>query len=415
VQLQPDPVLRALLDETIAVNLDGRRYYGLPLRPPHNHGLMANLALIATGRILGRPTLVSAAESRLLTDVRAVIDPSCGMVFEQSSGYQGLNARLWTKAADTLAAAGRAASAATIRAAAQAMATAGDLLVAPDGFRPAIGDGNPVGGFLLTARPQTRMLCRTAGWAAARTSWTATASHYVLRFGPRRELHGQDDHGSMTWTSAGVAVLTDPGSGTDLVPAYHPYQVSNAAHSVLGVRGVEFSGATTLLRAVLAPDHDVYVLRDAAGGVTRTRSVRTDSSLPLLMVLDRANATVGRVFTQRWHFAQRWRWNAARGRLSDGTATAGVVSIDLRTGGRRPRAASSAWIFPTPTAVMAPVLSAVRSGTSVALFSVVYVSVSGVRPVLRWYPGRVSGTGFVRVWWGRAHRDVRIDGTGIRG
>jgi hypothetical protein len=414
VQIQPDASVSGLLEASIRVNLDARRYYGLPRARPHNHGLMANLTLIDTGGILGRAGLLDRAQYRLLTDVRAVRDPACGMTYEQSAPYQGVNARIWGRTAERLARAGRTAAAARLRAAAVHMAGAYDHLVTPSGVIAAVGHGGPNTGFILPSHRATRMLCRVAGWAAGRTAWTPAATHYTLHFGPRRQMHGHADHGSVTWSVAGDTVLVDTGNWYDSGSAAARYANTNAAHNVLGVSGMELERATTLVRAAWRPLADSYTVRDVVPLATRTRSVRIDRALPLLMVLDRATATRTRSFTQRWHFASVWRATTTPSIVRSGDAIAGVVALDLRTGRMLSVRATSAVLFPTTRTVSRGRQLYVRtSGTSTAIFSVAYRSAGRTRPVLRWLPGSTPGSGIVRVWWGRVHRDIHIDRTGV--
>lgn len=414
VQIQPDTMVAAWLDSTILANLDMRRYYGLPRARPHNHGVMANLALIDTGVILGRTGLIDRAQVRLLADVGVVRDPSCGMTYEQSAPYQGVNARLWLRTADRLGLAGRPAAAARLRAAARHMAAAYDHLVTPSGRIAAVGHGGPERGFLLPAHRATRMLCRVSGWAAGRTAWTPSATHYTLHFGPRRQMHGHADHGSVTW-AVGDDVLVDTGNWFDRAAAAYRYADSNAAHNVLGVSGMELYRSTALVRASWQPRADTYTVRDTVPLVTRTRSVRIDRVLPLLMVLDRATATRTRSFTQRWHFASTWRATTTPSIVRSGDAIAGVVALNLRTGRMLSVNATSAILFPTTRTVSRGRQLYVRtSGTSTAIFSVAYRSAGRTRPVLRWLPGSAPGAGTVRVWWGRVYRDIHIDRTGIK-
>jgi hypothetical protein len=412
--VQRDAAVNRWLDEAIAANLDQNRYYGLPFHHPHNHGVMANIALIDTAAILGRDSLIDAAESRLYRDVQSVLDKRCGMTFEQSAAYHGFNVRMWRRAADHLEAARHTARLVTIRAAADQMAVAYDHLVAPDGRVAAVGDSSPNRGFFESSHATTRMLCPTAGWAAGRTSWTSTATHYTLRFGPARGMHGQNDHGSVTWAN-GDEVLVDPGYYYDTAADAGRWATSNAAHNVLGVAGVEFSGATSLQRSAWATSADTFAVRDVASSVTRTRSIRVDRTLPLLTVLDRGTSGVTRTFSQRWHFDPQWQTTKTPGRLTNGRSFAGVVALDLRTGRELPVATASALVFPTSTTTArAPVLWFTTRATSAAIFTVVYRTTTGARPVLRWLPGATAGTGTVRVHWGRTYRDVRIDLVGIR-
>lgn len=414
VQAIPSDPVRGLLDAAIAANLDAKRYYGLPYHAPHNHGLMANLTLLDSARILDRPGLTDAAQARLLTDSRAVVDASCWMVFEQSSAYQSFNARVWAQAARALAAQGRTDAANILAQRTAGMANAYALLVTPGGRDAAIGDSQPLAAGTSPGAGLSRLLCRTAGWAAARSNATSAATQYTFRFGPARKMHGHDDHGSVTWYP-GRSVLVDPGYFFDGASSLGRSAVVNAAHNVIGVAGIEFSGATALTYVSITSGVHTYDVRDQASGVTRTRGVRADLGLPLLAVLDRVRATRRVSATQRWHFDSSWRWDAVHGRFVNGPAVAGVVAMDLRTGRLLPVSKTSGVLFPTTAApAKGPVLNVVRTGASADIFTVVYTSPNGARPRLEWHRGALPGTGIMRIWWGRIHRDVRIDGVGIR-
>jgi hypothetical protein len=412
-RITPSPTVSSLLEATIVANLDANRYYGLPQRHPHNHGAMANMTLMDTGDVLSRPTLIDAAQTRVLRDVSAVAD-RCGMTFEQSAGYQSFNASLWPQVSAALKRHGRTAAAATVDAAISRLSSALGQLFRPDGQLEVIGDGVPI--TTLEHGPPTaplRMICTATGWVAARTSWLPTASFYTLRFGPGRYAHGHADHGSVTWTRAGLPILEDVGGTTALSAAARAFVASNDAHNVLGVTGVSLSSATSLIRSSTTRYRDLYVVRDSLSGITRTRSVRIAPDLPLLVVLDRASATTTRTFVQRWHFDARFRWDSARARLTDDRAVTGVVTLDLRSRLPATTSRSTTSVMVAAGTGTQQVLSTSRRGTQVALFSVVYVSPTGVKPVLRWYPGTRAGTGRVRIWWGRVYRDVLIDATGI--
>jgi hypothetical protein len=413
VQIQPNATIRALLDASIRANLDPRRYAGLPYAHPHNHGLQANLTLIDSARILRRPTLITVAARRLVRDVRVVRDRTCGMVYEQSAHYQSVNARIWSWASRRLIEERRTAAARVLRISATHMKSALAHLVTPGGTLPAIGDGNEQSGIRPVPQDSLRMLCRAAGWVAGRTAWTSSATHYVLRFGPPTRMHGHFDHGSITWWPA-MSVLADPGYYYDRFASLAAYARSNLAHNVLDVSGVEFTGATSLLRAAWRRGADTYTVRDSAARVVRTRSVRIDRRLPLLFVLDRASAPRTSTFTQRWHVATGWRRSATPGVVRRDNMLAGFVALDLRTGRFLPRATGSDRRFPTSRSTSrGTVLWTRQTARSVAIFTVVYRGAIGQRPVVRWYPGSRPGTGRVRVWWGHQFRDVRIDGIGI--
>jgi hypothetical protein len=346
IQIDPGPAVSWLLDASIVANLDMNRYYGPPKHRTHNHGMMANLALIESARILRRPSLIDVAERRILVDATLVMDP-CGMVFEQSAPYQKHNAVIWAQAAAKLDQVGRPLTAARLRGTARKMADAFDQLIAPDGRLPAIGDGNDTMASPLRSPTTTRMLCRSAGWAVARGGWTPSTTWSVIRFGPPRIQHGHNDHGSIVWYR-GRHVLVDPGFYYEPNSAYGRWYKTNAAHNVLAASGLESSGGTALVRSSQGTTVDTYTLRDVTPYLTRTRSIRVDRGLPLLVVLDRASSGRPRTFSQLWHFDPAWRWDSTQRQLVATGARTGVVSMDLRTRRGIPATATSSWVFRPP-------------------------------------------------------------------
>ena len=81
-----DDRLLPLIQAVAHANLDPNRYYGPPQRPPHNHGLMANLALLNAGALLGRSDWRTAALGRMRTAIAASFT-AVGLSIEQSSSY----------------------------------------------------------------------------------------------------------------------------------------------------------------------------------------------------------------------------------------------------------------------------------------------------------------------------------------
>ena len=97
-----DSRLIPAMTATAKANMDTSRYYGLPNHLPHNHGAMANLALLDAGELLHVASWQSVAVHRLVTDSAAAFTPG-GVSIEQSSGYHIGNTDLWSQIADVLA------------------------------------------------------------------------------------------------------------------------------------------------------------------------------------------------------------------------------------------------------------------------------------------------------------------------
>ncbi|MFM9134442.1 MAG: hypothetical protein ACKOT0_03260 [bacterium] len=299
------PIINAL----VKANLDEARYYGPPLRAPHNHGVFANEALRAVGLLLGRPGLVARAAERLRVMFDEVFEP-CGMMHEQASYYQVVNIRLWSRnlADDTSEAVQGAMSRA--RAALAALAR-------PDGVLDPIGDG--IAGIwdrerlaALGVSPGGEVFCPDTGWAAAhRALPDGRAQHHVARFGPKPRLHGHDDHGSITWWlgqgEEGISVLADRGHFDKRHDARRAWADSPAAHSVLRLVGGEAVGPTSGVR-VQTPEGDSYRLITASPAGTAHRVLTMSAGDSVLGASDSfVSATGSRVSAvQGWQLGPEW-------------------------------------------------------------------------------------------------------------
>lgn len=248
--LTTDERLRPIAERLAKANMDSDRYPGPPNFPVHNHGAMSNVALLQAGKAFGVTDWSDTALRRFENDMPEVFEP-CGMMLEQASGYQLHNVRLYSKAAYRLG-----------KPLEQPLRALG-ALVRPDGVLEAIGDGQPS----LDASPNGESLwCPKTGWAAA----TVDDMHFTLRFGPRMRFHGHRDHGSMTWFSYGIPVLSDRGLYDKERDRRFEFAHSMAAHSVFEPLGVSQLNPETDAER-LSPTS--FRLRDADEGVTRERTV----------------------------------------------------------------------------------------------------------------------------------------------
>lgn len=281
--------------------LDDRRYYGLPLYRPHNHGAQANVLLTRAGRLFDRPEWVAVARARVLRDRQAAF-AACGMSDEQSSAYQWLNLSLWDRLARRL---DIPADPAPRRAAV--------ALVRPDGVVEPVGGG----GRRTSTVQGGELWCPDLGWAAS----TREGMHYVVRFGPSTTRHGHHDHGAVTWFTGGRPVLVDRGAAPKADAAAVSWAGSRAAHSTLERVG----GPTVTSMSGRATGPDAFLLEERGGdGLRRSLRITPDA----VTVVDDAAAPdaapARSTWIQHWHFAPGWEPVIG----DDGTATGELVAGD---------------------------------------------------------------------------------------
>lgn len=274
-----DERLIPVMDRLVLANADPFRYRGQPLNRVHNHGTLANLALIEASEVFDRPDWRDLAIRRLDQDAASVF-ADCGMSVEQSTNYHLLNVQLWERSLRAIAeTSGEAAQIVGERIRRAEIAAL--QLMRPDHVLEAIGDGNQVAvdpaqlGIDESASP-TRLWCGDGGWAANRSSWDDTATHYTLRFGPRRTFHGHQDHGSLTWFTQGVPVFSDRGLYDKARGPRFDWAQSQAAHTTVDPAPL-MADATTKAEYASDDEADRYRVTWADGSSTWTRLI----TLPL--------------------------------------------------------------------------------------------------------------------------------------
>lgn len=307
-----DMRLRAVMEALVAANLDPYRYRGSPIYSPHNHGTLANVVLLEAARVFDRPEWRETAILRFEADAGSVFG-DCGMTTEQSTTYHRLNVNLWRRALAQLGA--EVDPEINLGDTVQKAALATWQLTRPDGVLDAIGNGNPVRvrptslGLADDSTVPTLLYCPDEGWAANRTSWDDSATHYVLRFGPRPRAHGHEDRGALTWSPLGVPVFSDRGIFDRKRGERWRWARSAAAHSTF--HGI---GATWLrhFRAAYARVGEVDTYRvttayrsDALERVF-TIPMTADDTEAVLHVADTGRSLQSRQWYQRWQLDQGW-------------------------------------------------------------------------------------------------------------
>lgn len=337
--------------------LFGPRYYGPPRHPVHNHGLMANLRLVEAGGHAGRPDWSKAAGARIRREAGLAFT-RLGTSYEQSTGYQSINAELWHQAAQTLAALNpKDPVVPTIRATVRRARSVSEWVTEPDGGVVQIGDTKRDGGTPAPKRTERVFRDDAAGLVVGRWSWKdRKTTYYTLRYGPPRRAHGHHDKSSLTWTAAGSRVLV--GSGYFSYEAGNPFaqfqktpQSSNVAVPVGGK--VRLAADAKMTRNIQRSTRDRWWMTDAVYGRNHARAVDVEHSARRLTVADVFSGKV--TADQFWHLDPSWQLVSAPARAKvmrfrnvDGRVleirTTGALASAHR-GSTRPVAG---WNFPAP-------------------------------------------------------------------
>jgi hypothetical protein len=240
-----------------------------------------------------------------------------GATNEQAAGYANYAFGLWTQAEWQLAACGYTLPPSiTSRIAlmpmflAQATQPDGDLAQIGDTYavRPRTRQGTPLG-YAGTqgatgSPPAQRVAVYRAGYVFGRSTWRpfGSASYYSLRFGPGQQIHGHDDHMSLTYYARGRNLLVNAGhTGYENTP-YRGYLISPEASNVLVMPGAAFSAAAParLTRQATEAGGQFFAFADTAfGGNPRDRSVYICQHPDLVLVFDRASGAAS--YQQLWH------------------------------------------------------------------------------------------------------------------
>jgi hypothetical protein len=280
-----------------------------------NHGLKQDLEILDIGcaypagafggqalkwrQAARQQMLASFAPNRLGPAVDAQ-----GATNEQATGYARFTYYLWTQAEQQLAACGYQLPA-WITSRIALMPAFLQQATQPDGNLVQIGDTYVEGpGPTPGPHPAQRVAVYAAGYVFGRSTWqpSGAASFYSLRFGLGRQIHGHDDHMSLTYYARGRNLLVNAGHTGYEDTAYRAYLQSPEASNVLVMPGVPFSGAarTDLIRQAIGPDGQFFEFADTAfSGNPRERSVYVSQDPDLVLVFDRASGAAS--YQQLWH------------------------------------------------------------------------------------------------------------------
>lgn len=308
-----DGRLVPVMDRLVAANLDPYRYRGAPLNTPHNQGTLANVALLEAARVFDRPEWREPALRRFEADAATVFD-ECGMSAEQSTTYHRLNLNLWRRALADVGA--EVELGIDMGAAVRQAAIATWQLTRPDGVLEGIGTGNDSRpsfaglGLADDTALSAHLYCPDLGWAANRSSRDDTATHYVLRFGPRPALHGHEDRGAITWFAQGVPIFSDRGVYDRSRGERWRWAQSAGAHSTFEGVGMKWKHPFRAEYARVG-EADTYRVTTSYRRTSLQREVTVplvaDDTESALIVKDTASSPAARQWFQRWQLAEGWQ------------------------------------------------------------------------------------------------------------
>ena len=363
----PDVRLVPLIKAVSAANLDPRRYYGPPLKPPHNHGLMANMALLQAGIELHRDDWVSAAISRTRVALAGSFTRA-GLSHEQSSAYHQSLVQKWSIAAATLHDSARPEAvtlAQTIQATLVRARAALQHLLDPVGVPVLFGD--QVGDRQAVVPQRTLLfLDKDAGVITRRWSSSAPDDFVAARFGARRAMHGHEDRMSVVWWAGGRPVLVDPGTYTYVAGAARDWQRSISAHNAPVARSRSFAPREPIAISGIRSGATLqFTMTGKPFGVSQSRRVAVDPVRNSLALTDAATTPLNQVL----QLDPRWRLvslNPARStaRFMDRTG----ASLCLTTNGRitsvlrGARGLAGGWVFSYPPSARHPAARVIVSG-----------------------------------------------------
>jgi hypothetical protein len=290
----------------------GTRYYGPPYQMVHNHGLMANIVVLRTARLLGIGTWRRAAIARIEAEAPKAWSPA-GTTWEQSTMYQAGNVKLWTSAANAIGSSRT--SDAKLRAMRARTAKADRVtawMTEPDAGIAILGDASDEPGTSRSTWTARTWHDNATGFGIGRWSWRDPATaYYTVRYGPPVAAHGHQDRGGVTWSDLGTRVLVTAGLLTyDPSNPFIAYQDGPVSNNVAFPSRPSLDGRATvkLARTRFQATSHQWVLTDGLFRVGHERSILVQGPKHRLTVAD-SFARRG-TYVQKFHLAPGWKLSA---------------------------------------------------------------------------------------------------------
>lgn len=308
--LSKDDRLPALMAKEVTVQ-GSHRYYGPPNKNVvHNHGTMANIAIVTAGLHTGNRKWQRFGAGRLASEASGAFSAK-GVNLEQSAEYHLVNRNVWTMASIALDAVLPGSKAAkNVRQRVTEAGRVANWLTEPDGKFVQIGDSTRLRGEPGTGRAAGGAFRDDeAGYLLGRWSWTdPNTTYYTVRYGPPIRSHGHLDKSSVTWSTAGSRVLIGPGYGRHdpFMKLGVPWWRTAPAHNTSSRGSCTATDADTA--RITSQRHRgtaaIAVLEGQNCGVRHTRGVTVDHRKRSFSVTDQY-ASRG-TFRQYWHLDPSW-------------------------------------------------------------------------------------------------------------
>lgn len=283
-----------------------------------NHALNQDIGMLAIACLTDEEEHQELALERIETLVAQGVDEQ-GVMDEQAVEYQDYNFDRYRAALDLIEACGLEAPETLDRV--ELMPEVLAHMTLPDGTYVTIGDtdrrdakrlDHPATIFTSSAGeqgtpPEQTFVVYDAGFAFARSGWgehraLADEAMVSVRFGPRPQLHGHDDHGSVTLYAAGQQLLADPGKYAYADVAERHHVLSRDAHNVVDIEGCGPADLPTHARDVASDRWTDRLTVEVAmcDGIVWERTVVFVRDTGELVVVDDLEASEGRPLRQRW-------------------------------------------------------------------------------------------------------------------
>jgi Heparinase II/III-like protein/Heparinase II/III N-terminus len=330
------------------------RFYGPPLHAVHNHGVMADLYVLEAADLLGRTAWRDRSIARLKSEAPQAFT-AAGTSKEQSSSYHVFNVSLWFRVVDAITRYHpRDPAIAAVRAIAQRGDRVSAWLTEPDGLLTVFGDASRDKGVTRSTWTARTFRDDAAGVVVGRWAWKdPLTSYYVIRYGPPRWAHGQQDRGGITWSALGKRILVNPGRAVyDAVGNYRAYAMNPVGHNVAWPTGKTLDSAEWVkvtASNIRAPWHQ-WATTDALFGVKHVRQMSIGRDADQLTVADTFNG--GAAFQQVWHLDPGWTLSSRSADTRTLVFNSGTRTLTLTTTGTGTTLAhgvtrpTSGWWFP---------------------------------------------------------------------